>query len=120
MRSGGEDAGAELTRVTQNAVTYARRVVSTAKARNARQRAENAELVKQFEQRRLAGTATERTPTAVRDAAKRFRTARGLAVPRLPELGELTTQARPKPATQPRSSDDDEDFSQGRIMSRGD
>jgi hypothetical protein len=120
MQNGGEDAGAELTRVTQNAVTYVRRVVSTAKARNARHRAENAELIKQFEQRRLAGTATERTPTAVRDAAKRFRSARGLSVPRLPELGELTPQVWPKPASQPRSGDDDEDFSQERIMSRGD
>jgi sRNA-binding protein len=118
MQSDGGDAGAELTRVTQNAVTYTRRVVGTAKARNERHRAENVELIKQYEQRRLAGTATERTPTAVRDAAKKFRSARGLSVPRLPELGEMLPRARPKAAEPSQTGDDDEDFSQERIMSR--
>jgi sRNA-binding protein len=115
---GGEEARSQLTRITQDAVTYARRVAGTAKARNERHRAENAELIKQFEQRRLAGVATDRTPTAVRAAAKRFRSARGLSVPRLPDLGEITPPARSHPVPPSRSSDDDEDFSQERIMSR--
>jgi hypothetical protein len=115
-----DDAGAELARTTQHAITYASRVAGAARERNARYRADNAELIKQFEQRRLAGSAAERTPLTVRDAARRFRSANGLAVPRLPDRAESVASRRPKPAEPPRSGDDDEDFSQERIMVRGD
>jgi hypothetical protein len=117
---GEEHAGAELTRTTQHAITYASRVASAAKARNARHRADNAELIKQFEQRRRAGSGTERTPSTVRDTAKRFRSAGGLTNPRLPDRAESDAPRRPKPVERSRSSDDDEDFSQERIMLRWD
>jgi hypothetical protein len=117
---GDDHAGAELTRTTQHAITYASRVASAAKERNARHRADNAELIKQFEQRRLAGSGTERTPSTVRDAAKRFRSAGGLVNPRLPDRAESVAPRRPKAAGPPRSGDDDEDFSQERIMLRWD
>jgi hypothetical protein len=110
---GDEHAGAELTRTTQHAITYASRVASAAKERNARHRADNAELIKQFEQRRLAGSGT---PSAVRDAAKRFRSAGGLGNPRLPDWAESAAPRPLKAAQRPRSGDDDEDFSQERIM----
>jgi hypothetical protein len=114
---GDEHAGAELTRTTQHAITYASRVASAARERNARHRADNAELIKQFEQRRLAGSGA---PSTVRDAAKRFRSAGALGNSRLPVRAESVAPVRPKTAERTRSSDDDEDFSQERIMLRWD
>jgi hypothetical protein len=119
-RSGAEDAAIDLARTTEHAVAYARRVASTARARNERLRAENAELIKQFGRRQLAGSATERAPGAVRDAAKRFRSANGLPVPQSPSVAELVPPRRYQSRNPPRSGDDDEDFSQARIMIRGD
>jgi hypothetical protein len=67
-----------------------------------------------------ARPATERVPGAVRDAAKRFRSANGFPVPQLPSAAELVRPRRNQPPNPPRSGDDDEDFSQARIMIRGD
>ena len=119
-QSGAGDAATDLARTTEHAVTYARRVASTARARNERHRAENAELIKQFGRRQLADSATERAPGAVWDAAERFRSANGFPVPQLPSAAELVRPGRNQPPNPPRSGDDDEDFSQARIMIRGD
>lgn len=119
-QSGAQDAAIDLARTAEHAVTYAHRVASTARARNERHRAENAELIKQFGRRQPAGAATAGTPDAVRDAAKRFRSANGFPVPQLPSAAELVSPRRTQPATSPRPSDGDEDFSQARIMIRGD
>ncbi|WP_158881235.1 hypothetical protein [Amycolatopsis anabasis] len=113
-------AGEEHAARVRDAITYTRRVSREARARGDRHRVENAELAAEFRARRLAGTATEATPTSVRDAAKRFRLANGLPVADLPAAGELVPpKRRPRPKTTPKS-EDDEDFSQERIMIRGD
>ncbi len=114
-----ETAAENFARTGRDAVTYARQVARTAKARHERRRGENAELAKHFGKGRLAGTETAPTPGALRDAAKRFRAGTGLPVPALPPAAELVP-LRPEPvARRPRVGDDDEDFSQSRIMTRG-
>ncbi|WP_181777120.1 hypothetical protein [Amycolatopsis pittospori] len=114
-----ETAAEHFARTGRDAVTYARQVSRTAKARYERRRGENAELAKQFGKGRLAGGETAPTPKALRDAAKRFRAGIGLPVPALPSATELVP-LRPEPAARrPRVGDDDEDFSQSRIMTRG-
>ncbi|SDY64796.1 hypothetical protein SAMN05421504_106251 [Amycolatopsis xylanica] len=115
-----EQTGSDLTRAAENAITYARRVAGTARAQRERHREENKELIKEFGKRRLAGSATKPTPPAVSEAAQRFRFATGNPVPEFPSANELVPPRPPRPPKPPRSSDDDEDFSQARIMIRGD
>lgn len=115
-----ETAADNFARTGRDAVTYARQVARTAKARYERHRSENAELAKQFGKGRLAGGDAAPTSSAVRNTAKRFRAANGLPVPVLPPAADLVPP-RPEPAPRrPRVGDDDEDFSQSRIMIRGD
>lgn len=104
----------------RDAITYAKRVASEARARNERHRAENAEVAAEYQARRLAGTATGATPSRVREAAKRFRLAHGLPVANFPAAAEPVPPKRRDRPTAARKSDDDEDFSQERIMIRGD
>lgn len=80
-----ETASEHFARTGRDAVTYARQVARTAKARYERRRGENAELAKQFGKGRLAGGETAPTPAALRNAAKRFRTGAGLPVPLCPQ-----------------------------------
>ncbi|MEC3980221.1 hypothetical protein [Amycolatopsis sp. H20-H5] len=113
-----ETAAAAFTRTGQDAVTHARRVAGEARARNQKQRGENAELIKQFG--RIKSAAAEPGSGAVRSAAKRFRAANGYPVPTPPPRPESVPPSQ-KPAASPaRSGDDEEDFSQSRIMRRGD
>ncbi|EMD22615.1 hypothetical protein [Amycolatopsis azurea] len=115
-----ETPAENFARTGRDAVTYARQVARTAKARYERRRGENAELAKQFGKGRLAGGETAPTPSVLRNAAKRFRAGAGLPVPALPSAADLVP-FRPEPAARrPRVSDDDEDFSQSRIMRRAD
>jgi hypothetical protein len=116
--SGTNDAGVEFARTTQHAMTYAGRVKGTALARNERHRADNAELIKRLGLRKLEPS-NEATPGALRTAAKRFRVAVGLPAPDLPDAADLVPSRPVEPVESPRSSDDDEDFSQARIMIRG-
>jgi len=112
-----ETAAAAFTRTGQDAVTYARRVVGNALARNERHRAANRELVKQAG-RGKSSPAPDPTPGALRNAARRFRMARGLPVPEFPAAAD-SVPARPAPPVRPtRSSEDEADFSQTRIMKR--
>ncbi|MDT8909694.1 hypothetical protein [Amycolatopsis sp. PS_44_ISF1] len=114
MPSEPESATAAFTRAGQDAVTYARRVAGTALARNERHRAENRELLKQFGRQRLAGA--EAVPSVLRGAAQRFRAARGLPLPEVPPAAEWAAANPNSTARAARPSEDDEDFSQLRIM----
>ncbi|MEV4052586.1 hypothetical protein AB0J55_15495 [Amycolatopsis sp. NPDC049688] len=104
-----ESAAASFKRAGQDAVTHARRVAGTAKARNQRHHSENADLLKQSGRGTKAG---DPTPGTLRAAAERFRRARGLAVP------DPVPSRSQSPVRAPRSGDDDEDFSQMRILQR--
>ena len=104
-----ESAAASFKRIGQDAVTHARRVAGTAKARNQRHHSENADLLKRSGRGAKSG---DPTPGTLRAAAERFRRARGLAVP------DPVPSRSQSPAQAPRSGDEDEDFSQMRIMQR--
>ncbi|MEW2499342.1 hypothetical protein ACQPXB_04175 [Amycolatopsis sp. CA-161197] len=119
MPSEPESAAAAFTRAGQDAVTHARRVAGTALARNVRHREDNRELMKAYARHRLAGGgAVEPTPRVLRGAAARFRAACGLPMPHLPTEAELVRSAPEVPSPAARTSDEEEDFSQLRIMSR--
>ncbi|MGW4057137.1 hypothetical protein ACWEGE_02600 [Amycolatopsis sp. NPDC004747] len=105
-------AAASFRRIGQDAVTHARRVAGNAKARNQRHHSENADLLKRGGRGAKSG---DPTPGTLRAAAERFRRARGLVVPAVPDPVPSRSQS---PARAPRSGDDDEDFSQMRIMQR--
>ncbi|MEU7784193.1 hypothetical protein [Amycolatopsis sp. NPDC049159] len=107
-----ESAAASFKRAGQDAVTHARRVAGNAKARVQRRRSENAELLKRSGRGAKSG---DPTPGALRAAAERFRRARGLPVAEVPDPVPSLSQP---PARTPRSGDEDEDFSQMRIMKR--
>ncbi|WP_020662765.1 hypothetical protein [Amycolatopsis benzoatilytica] len=117
MPSEPESAPAAFTRAGQDAVTFSRRVASTALARSERRRKENRELLKEFGRRRLSGAAPV-PPSALGGAARRFRAARGLPMPSAPQDAD-PVPVRPQVSPEPtRTSDEDEDFSQLRIMRR--
>ncbi|MFS8101549.1 hypothetical protein LFM09_30935 [Lentzea alba] len=115
------------------AVTRARRAAGEIGERNAKLRERTRELAAQARERRVE-PGSQATPADVREAASGFRTDRGLPVEQLPDAAELTTSqppvvAEPVPSTTlgsaavagpsgqlPRVSDDDEDFSQSRIL----
>jgi hypothetical protein len=103
-----ESAAASFKRLGQDAVTHARRVAGNAKARSLRRHSENAELLKSGGR---GAKSADPTPGSLRAAAERFRRARGLAVPVVPSRSQ-------PPADAPRPGDDEEDFSQMRIMKR--
>ncbi|MDS0132359.1 MULTISPECIES: hypothetical protein [unclassified Amycolatopsis] len=107
-----ESAAASFKRLGQDAVTHSRRVAGNALARGRRQHSENAELLKQSGR---GPKSSDPTPGTLRAAAERFRRARGLTVPAVPDPVPSRSQS---PARAPRSGDDDEDFSQMRIMQR--
>ncbi|MBB4686427.1 hypothetical protein [Amycolatopsis jiangsuensis] len=115
MPSEPESAAAAFTRAGQDAVTFSRRVAGTALARTERHRNENRELLKEFGRQRIAGGAAA-TPSALRGAAQRFRRARGLPLPVAPAEAVTDRGTPPVPADPPRTSEEDEDFSQLRIM----
>ncbi|MFB9683217.1 hypothetical protein [Amycolatopsis plumensis] len=104
-----ESAAASFRRIGQDAMTHARRVAGNAKARNQRHHSENADLLKRSGRGAKSG---DPTPGTLRAAAERFRRARGLAVP-----DPVPSRSQPSART-PRSGDDEEDFSQMRIMQR--
>ena len=104
-----ESAAASFKRIGQDAVTHSRRVAGTALARSRRRHSENADLLKQSGRGAKSG---DPTPGTLRAAAERFRRARGLAVP------DPVPSRSQSPAQAPRSGDEDEDFSQMRIMQR--
>ena len=104
-----ESAAASFQRIGQDAVTHSRRVAGNALARSRRRHSENAELLKQSGRGTKSG---DPTPGTLRAAAERFRRARGLAVP------DPVPSRSQSPAQAPRSGDEDEDFSQMRIMQR--
>ncbi|MFI5606039.1 hypothetical protein [Amycolatopsis sp. NPDC051903] len=115
MRSEPESAAAAFTRAGQDAVTYARRVAGTALARSEHHREENRELLKAYGRHRSAGGGGgEATPSALRGAAQRFRAACGLPMP----VEDPVRSGPVVPARGPQTSDDDEDFSQLRILNR--
>jgi hypothetical protein len=112
-----ESAPAAFTRAGQDAVTFSRRVAGTALARSERRRAENRELLKEFGRRRANGAA-EPPPSALRGAARRFRAARGLPIPAPPAPAEPVPVRPAVSPEQTRTGDEDEDFSQSRILRR--
>jgi hypothetical protein len=107
-----ESAAASFQRIGQDAVTHARRVAGNAKARNQRHHSENADLLKRTGRGAKPG---DPTPGTLRAAAERFRRARGLSVAVVPD--PVPSRSQP-PVRAPRSGDDDEDFSQMRILGR--
>ncbi|SEB34636.1 hypothetical protein SAMN04489727_1035 [Amycolatopsis tolypomycina] len=111
-----ESAAASFKRIGQDAVTHSRRVAGNALARSHRRHSENAELLKQSGRGTKSG---DPTPGTLRAAAERFRRARGLAVPDPVPAVPDPVPSRSQPAARtPRSGDEDEDFSQMRIMQR--
>jgi hypothetical protein len=111
------------------AVTRARRASGEIGERNAKLRERTRDLARQARERH-AEPGAQATPADVREAATGFRTDRGLPVEQVPEA-ELTAPAPVEtqpvatlgsaavagPSGQlPRVSDDDEDFSQSRIL----
>ncbi|WP_410596031.1 hypothetical protein [Amycolatopsis sp. lyj-23] len=107
-----ESAAASFRRLGQDAVTHSRRVAGNALARSRRRHSENAELLKQSGRGAKSG---DPTPGTLRAAAERFRRARGLALPAVHDPVPSRSQSS-APSTRP--GDDDEDFSQMRIMQR--
>jgi hypothetical protein len=112
------------------AVTRARRAAGEVGERNAKLRERTRELARQARERKIEPGA-QATSSDVREAATGFRNDRGLPVEQVPDAVELTppppVEAKPVatlgstavagPSGQlPRPSDDDEDFSQSRIL----
>lgn len=112
------------------AVTRARRASGEIGERNAQLRERTRDLARQARERRVEPGA-QATSADVREAAAGFRDDRGLPVEQVPDAAELTAPApveTPPAATLgsaavagpsgqlPRVSDDDEDFSQSRIL----
>ncbi|MFD9699156.1 hypothetical protein [Lentzea sp. NPDC059081] len=114
------------------AVTRARRAAGDIGERNAKLRERTRDLARQARERNVEPGARV-TPADVKDSATGFRHDRGLPVEQVPTATELVAPeaARPvetEPATLgssavagpsgqlPRVSDDDEDFSQSRIL----
>jgi hypothetical protein len=112
------------------AVTRARRASGEIGERNAKLRERTRDLAAQARERKVEPGARP-TSGEVRDAATGFRRDRGLPVEQVPDAAELTAPApvETKPVTTlgsaavagpsgqlPRVSDDDEDFSQSRIL----
>ncbi|WP_439661875.1 hypothetical protein ACSHWB_10435 [Lentzea sp. HUAS TT2] len=111
------------------AVTRARRASGEIGERNAKLRERTRDLAAQARERKVEPGARA-TSADVREAATGFRADRGLAVEQVPEAAELTAPvpvetervtlgsvAVAGPSGQlPRVSDDDEDFSQSRIL----
>jgi hypothetical protein len=115
------------------AVTRARRAAGEAGERNAKLRERTSDLARQARERRVEPGASATSPD-VRAAATGFRADRGLPVQKLPDAAELTAPPASEPVETPppvtlgsaavagpsgqlpRVSDDDEDFSQSRIL----
>jgi hypothetical protein len=115
------------------AVTRARRAAGEIGERNAKLRERTRELAGQARERKVEPGA-QATSADVREAATGFRADRGLPVEQLPDAAELTTPQPPAPVEAqpvatlgstavagpsgqlPRVGDDDEDFSQSRIL----
>lgn len=115
------------------AVTRARRAAGEVGERNAKLRERTRELAVQARERKVAPGA-QATAADVRESATGFRTERGLPVEQVPDAAELTAPRPPAPVETepvvtlgsaavagpsgqlPRTSDDDEDFSQSRIL----
>ncbi|MEV6243119.1 hypothetical protein [Lentzea sp. NPDC051838] len=115
------------------AVTRARRASGEIGEQNAKLRERTRDLARQARERKVEPGA-QVTSADVREAAKGFRDDRGLPVEQTPDAAELTAPPAPAPvdvesATTlgsvavagpsgqlPRVSDDDEDFSQSRIL----
>lgn len=116
-----------------NAVTRARRASGEIGERNAKLRERTRDLAVQARERKTE-PGSQATSTDVSEAAKGFRSDRGLPVEQVPDAAELTT-SRPSVVTEPervatlgstavagpsgqlpRTGDDDEDFSQSRIL----
>ncbi|MFD5830036.1 hypothetical protein [Lentzea sp. NPDC060358] len=115
------------------AVTRARRAAGDIGERNAKLRERTRDLARQARERTVAPGA-QATSADVKDAATGFRHDRGLPVERVPDAAELTAPRNTGPVETkeavvtgstavagpsgqlPRVSDDDEDFSQSRIL----
>lgn len=110
------------------AVARGSRAAADARARTAAFKGATRDLVGKVRSGQQRPSAGELTSSGLRRAAASFRADEGLPVDRLPEGAELiattrsTTVSASKPPTagsrRPRPSDDDEDFSQERILFR--
>jgi hypothetical protein len=110
-----ESAASAFRRTGEDAVTHARRVAGNAKARSRRHHSENVELLKRSGRGTKSG---DPTPGTLRAAAERFRRARGLPVTTVPDPADSVPSRSQSAARAPRTGDEDEDFSQMRIMGR--
>jgi hypothetical protein len=115
------------------AVTRARRAAGEVGERNAKLRERTRDLARQARERKVEPGA-QATSADVKEAATGFRNHRGLPVEQVPDVAELTAPQAPAPVETPppvtlgsaavagpsgqlpRMSDDDEDFSQSRIL----
>jgi hypothetical protein len=115
------------------AVTRARRASGEIGERNAKLRERTRDLARQARERRVEPGARA-TSADVKESATGFRTDRGLSVEQVPDAAELTAQRQAAPVETepsttlgsaavagpsgqlPRVGDDDEDFSQSRIL----
>lgn len=103
------------------AVGRARRVAAEAREDNAGLRRQSREVADGLHAKQLKIGELESTPEDLRNAAREFRTERGLPVEEFEESGEFAVANESEPPKRrpvPQSGDDDEDFSQERIMTR--
>jgi hypothetical protein len=132
--SGFADAVGRFSTELDAAVVRARRVAAEARETSAKFRRETRQLAEQVQSGEHKATPDALTEDGLRRAAAGFRTDNGLPVTALPDGRQLLAQqspelvAAPQPVTPspirvagsgrriPPPSDDDEDFSQERIM----
>jgi hypothetical protein len=98
------------------AVSRARRVSAEARAESARFRERTAKLTESVRDRSLNATPDELTSEQLREQATKFRDEHGLPVEALPSAAELAREGLVREPAPP-AGDDDEDFSQERILS---
>ena len=122
---GFSDAVRRFSRDVDAAVSRARRASSEARERAASFQRDNRNLAQRARSGEVRVRPEELTPDELRRAAAGFRSDRGLPVDEFPGVEELSVHERgPKPAPKPGRGarpagpyDDEEDFSQARIMS---
>jgi hypothetical protein len=101
------------------AVSRARRVGAEARADSTAFRAETAKLAESVRNRSLVARPDELTSQQLRDQAAKFREEKGLPVEPLPSAGELVQagMVREERQVRPPVEDEEEDFSQEKILS---
>jgi hypothetical protein len=123
QEGGFREAVARFSAEVDAAVTRARRAAGEAKAQTAAFRSGTSDMVAKVKRGQVRPQPAEITPSEARESATEFRLAQGLEVEELPDDDELVDRLpETEPDTEPEvdePDDDDEYFSQHRILVRG-